>query len=134
MPDIAEVLLAGDSIPVGEVPTLYPNIYEQPASPAAVTVANGTAAENLPLPDRATVTTSGGIQVQLPVTWSCGSYDAATAGTYTFVGEFDLTDALITNPGGFTFNANVTVRAAEAAAARRRTLPLTRPYMSPAWR
>ncbi len=126
VPDIAEVLLAGDSIPVGEVPTLYPNIYEQPASPAAVTVANGTAAENLPLPDRATVTTSGGIQVQLPVTWNCGSYDAATAGTYTFVGEFDLTDALITNPGGFTFNANVTVRAAEGGSGTPENLALNK--------
>ncbi len=112
VPAIAEVIFAGEAVPTGEAPTLYPNIYEQPANPAAVTVANGTAAENVPLPDQVSVTTSGGTTTEVPVKWSCGSYDALTAATYTFVGKFDLADALLINPGCFEVTVDVTVRPA----------------------
>ena len=115
VPAIAEVIFAGEAVPTGEAPTLYPNIYEQPANPDGVTVANGTAAGNVPLPDRVSITTSGGTTTEVPVTWSCGSYDAITPATYTFVGEFDLADALLTNPGCFTLTSNVTVRPAEGS-------------------
>ena len=126
VPAIAEVIFAGEAAPTGEAPTLYPNIYEQPADPEGVTVANGTAAENVPLPDRVEVTTSGGTATEAPVTWSCESYDASTAATYTFVGEFDLAGALLTNPGCFALTANVTVRPAEGGSTSEENLALNK--------
>lgn len=112
-PAIAEIILEGveQEIPGGEIPTLVPNIYMQPSGVNGVTVENGTAIADVPLPAQVSVQTSGDETVSVPVTWTCETYGNGTvAGTYHFIGTLGDLNGTLSNPGCFTLTAVVTVK------------------------
>lgn len=114
-PAIAEIIFLNDGSTgaSGEIPALLPNIYEPFATEVEeISVNSGTALGSVGLPAQAQVTLSGGQQLTVPVKWSCASYNAEAAGTYTFTGEYDLDGLGVSNPGMFTLSAQVTVKAA----------------------
>lgn len=61
---------------------------------APIEVATGTAMDDLDLPDTVKVTLDDGQQVDFPVTWSCDTYDADKAGSYTFAGTLTVPEEL----------------------------------------
>lgn len=61
---------------------------------APIEVAAGTAMDDLNLPDMVKVTLDDGQQVDFPVTWSCDTYDADKAGSYTFAGTLTVPEEL----------------------------------------
>ena len=111
-PAIAELILAeggaAAEVPVGTAPLRFPAIYEADTTPLVISVPNGTPIDKVGLPFQADVVLSGGNTVTIPVTWTCDNYKADTAGQYTFTGSYDLSGGL-SNPGGFTLSATVTV-------------------------
>ena len=74
----------------------------------AQSVPFGTAQDQLSLPKTVEVTLSNGKTQALPVTWSCETYNAQKAGTYTFTGALVLPDG-ITNPNGLKAQLDVVV-------------------------
>lgn len=61
---------------------------------APIEVAAGTAMDDLDLPDTVKVTLDDGQQVDFPVAWSCDTYDADKAGSYTFAGTLTVPEEL----------------------------------------
>ncbi|GFZ31069.1 hypothetical protein CSC2_15950 [Clostridium zeae] len=64
------------------------------AAPAAIYVDNGTALQNLPLPETVEITLSNGIKTSAKVTWNSSSYDGnvTKATQYVFNGTIEGTD------------------------------------------
>lgn len=79
------------------------------ADPADIQAYLGTDQADLGLPETVDVTLSDGKTVQLPVMWSCGSYDPSKADTYTFTGTPECSGS-ITNPSDIKATVMVTLR------------------------
>ncbi|GKU23474.1 carbohydrate binding domain-containing protein [Clostridium folliculivorans] len=64
------------------------------AAPAAIYIDNGTALQNLPLPETVEVTLSNGIKVSVKATWDSSNYDGnvSKATQYVFNGTLEGTD------------------------------------------
>ena len=75
----------------------------------AISVPYNTALETVlkQLTSTVTVLEEGNVIEDLPITWSCESYDPSVPGKYTFVGT--ISDTLISNPEAGIFEVPVTV-------------------------
>ncbi|OAV40062.1 leucine-rich repeat protein [Clostridium saccharobutylicum] len=78
-----------------------------------ITVDNGTERSDINLPETVTIDLSNNTTTSAAVSWDYdgANYDGDRAGTYRFVGEFELPDG-VTNPNNLQASANVIVGAA----------------------
>jgi alpha-glucuronidase/uncharacterized protein YjdB len=80
------------------------------ANIAAKQVSYGTAAGNLGLPTKVTVTLDDGSETELEVVWNTLEYNGNLAGTYTLTGGLVETDGIV-NPNGLTAEIKIAVQA-----------------------
>ena len=90
----------------------YPKIASI-ASVADLVVAQGTAMENIPVPQTVKVTDENGVEYNAQVSFSCENFDPAVAGIYHFTGELDMNRLPLSNPDGMTVTLKVEVETAE---------------------
>lgn len=79
--------------------------------PEAITVEQGTAFDQLQLPENVEITYQNGVIGEAKVQWEEGKYQADVPGTYTLYGELVLEDGA-DNPDGLTAEIQVTVKEA----------------------
>ncbi len=78
-------------------------------NPEAIEAAFGTSFKDLSLPKTAEVTLSDNQTKTLQVTWSQGTYDGQTAGTYRLKGDLELVEEIV-NPDSRQAEIEVTVK------------------------